>query len=155
MIYADFKGFVEKLPTSGRIMAVDWGSKRTGYAVSDISRGFVADSGVITDNPVVMIPKILTGTTPHIVGIVLGLPLLSDGSDSDTTRTVRLFADSLATMTDVPVIFLDEGMTSAAAEDRIRNMDIGRRRRSHLSIDAVAATVLLEDALSKIQRLKK
>lgn len=155
MIYADFKGFVEKLPEMGRIFAVDWGARRTGYAVSDVDRDFVTMRGVTTDNPVRSLPWIITEIKPSVVGIVIGLPLYSDGGESETSKTVRLFADALAGEIDLPIVFLDENLTSSEAEDRIRSSGAKRGRRQKMSIDAMAASVLLEDALNIIKRNRR
>ena len=83
-------------------------------------------------------------------GIIIGLPLRTDGTDSDTTRAVRAFADELAALVDTPIAFIDEALTSITAMDylgrRVRRYDIRTR------LDSFAAKVILENAIALIKR---
>jgi putative Holliday junction resolvase len=155
MILDDFKLFVGKMPLSGRVMAIDWGTKRTGYALSDATQEWVSDRGMTADDPVRALPRMIAGLQPKVAGVVVGLPLWADGSESETSKAVRLFADALDGKLDVPIVFLDETLTSRAAEDRIKSSIAKPGRKSRMSIDATAAEVLLEDALGAIKRTRK
>ena len=147
MILADFKAF----PRSGRIIGIDWGARRVGVAVSDETRGFIFARPVINvrvhDDAVEMIANI--AITEHAVGIVVGLPLYSDGTESDTTQMVRNFVDKLSSKTDLPIILVEENLTSIAAQEsmgRVRVRDI----KEHL--DSESARVILENAIALINR---
>ena len=140
MIFADFKDFVAELPPSGRLLGIDWGARRIGIAVSDDARGFVFPREVLPNaDKIIEIIK-----SEKIIGIVIGLPLYVDGTDSDTTRQVRDFAARLATATDLPIAFVDEQLSSIEAYERHPNA-------RHL-LDAHAAVIILEDAIGKIKR---
>ena len=147
MILRDFKVF----PRFGRLVGIDWGARRTGVAVSDDSREFVFTRPVIVvRNPGELVEKVvdLLGAE-HVAGIVIGLPLRTNGTESETTKKVRAFADALATKTDLPIIFVDETLTSSTAQE-----SLGRVRRDDIreKLDSESARVILENAIAVINR---
>ncbi|MBR1379983.1 MAG: Holliday junction resolvase RuvX [Alphaproteobacteria bacterium] len=145
MILPDFKAF----PRIGRIICVDWGARRVGVAVSDPGRGFVFARPVVSggDDLPTRIAKIATDECA--VGIIIGLPLRTDGSESDTTAHVREFANALANVTDLPIAFIDETLSSNAAMETI-----GRATYHNIKekLDSESARVILENAISMIRR---
>ena len=149
MILPDFKDF----PKNGRVIGVDWGARRTGVAISDETRKIVFTRPVINPMP----NKSVVDQVAELVrqervgGIVIGLPLRMDGTESDTTAIVRKFANDLAGQVDVPICFLDETLTSTSAQEsmgRVRVRDI----KQHL--DSESARVILENAIAILNRLK-
>lgn len=148
MILPDFKAF----PRVGRILGVDWGARRTGVAVSDASREFV-----FTRPPVVVksaddiAPQIAQmATSENVAGIVIGLPVHADGTESETTKMVRCFANRLAQLTDLPICFIEENLTSFTAQEqmgRVRVRDIKQK------LDSESARVILENAIAVLGRL--
>ncbi|MDR1696779.1 MAG: Holliday junction resolvase RuvX [Rickettsiales bacterium] len=137
MIISDFKDF----PRTGRILGVDWGNKRIGLAISTPDRNFVfpySQLGTRNQEPGTKILEIIKNE--RIVGVVIGLPTHADGSDSDTTRAVRKFAAGLNI--DLPIMFMDERLTSAEAESRKPKADL----------DSVAASIILEDFIAMQKR---
>ena len=147
MILSDFKAF----PRTGRIMAVDWGAARVGIAVTDESREFFFTRPAIFAANVDVAPVIAhAASVERVVGIIVGLPLHADGSPSDTTTRVREFAARLAAKTDLPICFVEENLTSASAQD-----EIGARaaRQDKAKLDSVAARIILENAVSIINRI--
>jgi len=148
MILPDFKAF----PRVGRIMGVDWGARRTGVAVSDASREFVFTRDVIVARGNTDVAGCVADMAKDegAVGIVIGLPVHGDGTESDTSRMVREFANQLATLTDLPICFIEENLTSVTAQEqmgRVRRADIKQR------LDSEAARVILENAISVIRRI--
>ena len=148
MILSDYKDF----PRTGRIIGLDWGLRRCGIAVSDENRGFVfirPQISVKSQNE--LIQKILEIiSTDRITGIVIGLPLYADGTDSDTTKMVREFATSLAGQTKLPIIFIEENLTSAAAQEEIGRKSINKIKQE---LDSVSAKIILENAISVLNRI--
>ena len=147
MILSDFKAF----PARGVLVGVDWGARRTGVAVSDAAREFVFARPVIVGrNSGDFITHILNLVAEvRAVGMVIGLPVRTDGAESETTIAVREFANALARETDLPIIFVDETLSSAAAQD-----SMGRVRRSDIKtkLDSESARVILENAIAIIGR---
>ena len=147
MILPDFKAF----PRSGRIIGIDWGLRRIGVAVSDVSREFVFVRPVINigrgDNAVATVAQLIA--EENVVGIVVGLPLYPDGTESDTTRQVRGFVLALSQKIDLPIIMVEENLTSVTAQEsmgRVRVSDIKER------LDSESARVILENAIALINR---
>ncbi len=147
MILSNFKAF----PRVGRLIGIDWGARRTGVAVSDESHEFVFVRPPILSNNMDELVHAVADLTvaERAAGIVVGLPLRTDGSESETTRAVRAFADALATKTDVPIVFIDETLSSASAQE-----EMGRVRRADIKekLDSNAARVILENAIAVMRR---
>jgi len=148
MIVPDFKDF----PRVGRIMGIDWGARRTGVAVSDETREFVfVRSPIVIDRNVDSARHIAdTADKEKVVGIVIGLPLRTDGTESETTQMVRDMAARVAQYTDLPICFIDESLTSsvAAEETGLHNPKDVKEK-----LDSEAARIILENAISIIKRL--
>lgn len=147
MILPDFKAF----PPVGRILGIDWGLRRIGLAVSDPGRDFVFARDVVTVPQGADAAQIIASHAQkeQVVGIVIGLPVRSDGTESDTTKMVRDFADALARVVSMPIVFVEENLTSFAAQE-----DMGRVRVTELKkrLDSESARVILENAIAIINR---
>ena len=147
MILSDYKDF----PKKGRIIGIDWGLRRCGVAISDENRDFVfvrPQLNVKTQDE--LIQKILgIISDDKICGVVIGLPLYSDGSDSDTTIKVREFAKMLESKTDLSIIFVEENLTSASAQAEIGRKSITKIKQE---LDSVSAKIILENAIALIKR---
>jgi putative Holliday junction resolvase len=130
-------------------MAIDWGEKRIGLAISDPSGTIASPAGAIVRRagkrpPVAELVRRAEALEAR--GMVMGLPL--DGNGDDTPRSVecRQVAAELAARTALPVALLDERFTTATARRAIREMGGNMRDRKE-DVDALAATVLLQQAL--------
>ena len=149
MILSNFKVF----PRVGRLVGIDWGARRTGVAVSDDGRGFVfARAPIVSNGGAELVHAVVELVrTEKIVGIVIGLPLRMNGTESETTARVRAFADALAHEIDTPIIFIDETLSSSEAQGqmgRVRVRDIKEK------LDSNAARVILENAIALMGRGK-
>jgi putative Holliday junction resolvase len=133
----------------GRWLAIDWGERRIGLALSDPSGMIATPAGVIVRRagkrpPIAELVR--RAQTLEARGIVMGLPL--DGEGEDTPRAVecRRIAAELARRTALPVAVLDERFTTSAALRGVRETG-GRAIDRKADIDALAAAVLLQQAL--------
>ena len=148
MIIANFKDF----PRRGRILGIDWGARRTGVAISDETREFVfvRPSIVIGRGGDVAKPIADLAMAERVVGIVVGLPLRTDGSESETTKMVRDVVNQIAQYTDLPICFIDETLTSstAAAESGLHT-----EKEAKEKLDSQSARIILENAIAVIKRL--
>lgn len=147
MILPDFKDF----PTYGRIIGLDWGARRTGVAITDESCSFVfVREPIVSKNSDDLQGRLVSLIKDErVAGIVIGLPLRTDGTESDTTKNVRDFANSLAEKTDIPICFLDETLSSAEAQESMGHV---RVRDIKQKLDSEAARVILENAIAIIKR---
>jgi putative Holliday junction resolvase len=148
MILSDYKDF----PHTGRILGLDWGLRRCGVAVSDEKRDFVfvRDQINIKEQAELISGVLNLVQDDKIVGIVIGLPLHADGTDSDTTKMVRQFADDLSKETDLPIIFIEENLTSTMAEQEMTKKS---RAKIKTELDSLSAKIILENAISVLKRI--
>lgn len=131
-----------------RILAVDYGERRVGLALSDPSALIASPLSTMKRRkgkrpPLAPITRLVE---EHGVDeIVVGLPLTLDGDDSDWTREVREFARSLGERTGLPVSLQDERMTSVEAERAVRSIGLPKKKREQKErIDAAAAMLILQ-----------
>lgn len=130
-------------------MAIDWGERRIGLAISDPSGIIASPAGVIERRAGKRAPiaeLVRRAVSLDARGIVMGLPL--DGEGDDTVRSIecRRVAAELARRTALPVSLVDERFTTAAALRVVREMGGSTRGRKG-DVDALAASVLLQHAL--------
>ena len=135
----------------GRILAVDWGERRIGLAISD-PRGVIATpAGFLTRraNKRPPIAKLIERAKElEAAGFVLGLPLDENGDDTPRATEVRHVAVELERRTGMKVELVDERYTTAAARRAVRELG-GRPEERRGDVDALAATVLLQHVLGR------
>lgn len=144
---ADFRGV---LPEGGRLLGLDVGTRTIGLALCDagwtiatpaelIRRGkFSADLEKL---------RVLAGAQT-VKGLVVGLPLNLDGSDSPRTQSVRAFARNLAPL-GLPILLWDERWSTQAVTRTLLDADASRARRAEL-VDKMAAAYILQGALDAL-----
>lgn len=138
-----------RFPLLGRILAVDYGDRRVGLAISDPTRTIASPAGFIARRvgkrpPIAEIVR--RGTELEAVAVVLGLPLDDNGDETPRCQEVRRVAAELERRTGWPVSLVDERYSTAAALRAIRDMQGSTRGRKG-DVDALAATILLQHAL--------
>jgi putative Holliday junction resolvase len=133
-----------------RFLAVDYGRKRIGLAISDPLGMIASPAGFITrrEGKRPPITKILARAAElEAVGFVLGLPLDGEGNETDWTAEVRDLGAEISKRSGMPVRFYDERFTTAAALRTVREMGESTRGRKG-DVDSLAATILLQHALN-------
>lgn len=133
----------------GRLMAVDWGEKRIGLAVSDPLGMIASPAGHIVRRagkrpPVAEL--IRRAEELEAAEFVMGLPLDGNGDETPRCVEVRTVGAALQSRTGLPVRYVDERFTTAAALRAVRDMG-GSTEGRRGDVDAMAATVLLQHAL--------
>jgi putative Holliday junction resolvase len=137
------------VPSQGRILAIDPGTKRCGVAVCDELR--------IAGRPLPRIDrrswkKLLSNIKQLVaeydaVAVVVGLPLESDGSDGPMTLEARDIARKLSLSLNIPVLMQDERVTSYEAKKRLWSAGKTLNESREL-VDSEAAAIILEDFLA-------
>lgn len=130
-------------------MAIDWGERRIGLAISDPSGIIASPAGVIERRAGKRAPiaeLVRRAVSLDARGIVMGLPLDGEGDDTVRSLECRRVAVELARRTALPVSLVDERFTTAAALRAVREMGGSTRGRKG-DVDALAASVLLQHAL--------
>jgi len=142
--------FRDALPNGGRLMGLDVGTKTIGVALCDagwtiaspaelIMRGrFSADFGRLKS----------MASAQRAAGIVVGLPLNLDGSESPRTQSTRAFARNLE-QAGLPILLWDERWSTQAVTRTLLDADASRARRAEL-VDKMAAAYILQGAIDAL-----
>jgi putative Holliday junction resolvase len=133
----------------GRLLAIDWGDKRIGLAVSDELGMLASPAGIIARRlgkrpPIAEIMR--QGDAYDVAGFVFGLPIDPSGNETPRSQEVREAAAKLAARQPKPVRLVDERFTTSAALRSIRAQGGSTRGRKE-DVDALAAAILLEGVL--------
>jgi putative Holliday junction resolvase len=133
----------------GRLLAVDWGERRIGLALSDETQTLAQPLATLTRRTGKRFPMqpLLDHVQTHgVVGIVVGLPLDESGAEGEPARAARQLAADIERRSGRPVELWDERFTTARVRQAVREMG-GRTKGRAADVDALAATVLLQHYL--------
>ena len=155
MIFEEPNGFAAALPATGALAGLDLGEKTIGVAVSDGMRSVATPLETIRRRKFSLDAARLIeiATERTLVGLVLGLPRNMDGSEGPRCQSTRAFARNLSRLTDLPITFWDERLSTVAAERALLEADTSRKRRAEV-IDHVAASYILQGLLDRLGHLK-
>jgi putative holliday junction resolvase len=131
------------------IAGLDLGKRRIGLAIADNEGLAVHPIGALERRSVVRDLELIRSRFVEfeVTRVVIGLPLNMDGTAGPAARAAEAFADRLRDSTGLPVELFDERLTSFEAEERLRELS-GKRARDKGTVDAVAASIILESWLS-------
>ena len=138
----------ELLPRRARLLGLDIGSKTIGLALSDITLTIATPMETIKrtkfrDDAARLLDIV---QKQGVGGFVLGWPVNMDGSEGPRCQSTKAFSDNLAKLSDLPQIFWDERLSTAAVERTLIEADRSRTRRKEL-VDKMAAAYILQGAL--------
>ncbi len=155
MITASAGEFAALLGGSGRLAGLDPGTRTIGLATCDAGWSFASPHSTIARGKFSADSAALAAfiVAERIVGLVIGLPLSMDGSDSPRTQSVRAFARNLGALGQ-PILLWDERWSTQAVERAMIAEDLSRARRAE-RVDRLAASWILQgaiDALANCQR---
>ena len=154
LITLSIRGFASALPDGGgKIGALDVGTKTIGLALCDVGWQFAGPSETIKRTKFTQdLAKLQEfAGREKIIGLVVGLPLNMDGSDSPRTQSVRAFARNLEPM-GLPILLWDERWSTQAVERAMIDADVSRARRAE-KVDALAAAHILQGAIDALVNL--
>ena len=156
MICESMTDFVAALPPHRALAGLDLGEKTIGVAVSDRMLSVATPLETIRRSKFTADAAALLAITAEreIVGLILGLPFNMDGSEGPRCQSTRAFARNLSRLTDLPIGYWDERLSTVAAERALLEADTSRKRRSEV-IDHVAAGYILQGALDRIGYLRQ
>ena len=151
MICEDIGAFAAALPRAGAVAGLDLGTKTIGVAVSDGLRSVASPITVIRREKFTLDAQALLRIAADraLVGLVLGLPRNMDGSEGPRAQSTRAFARNLSRLTELPITFWDERLSTVAAERALLEADTSRKRRREV-IDQIAASYILHGALDRL-----
>ncbi|MEO6396713.1 MAG: Holliday junction resolvase RuvX [Devosia sp.] len=143
---------IAPLPPKGKLLGLDLGIKTIGVAISDGLRFTATPLETIqrskfTQDAARLLELIAENTA---VAIVLGLPLNMDGSEGPRVQSTRAFARSLGQKIDLPILFWDERLSTAAVTRMLIEADTRRDRRTEI-VDKLAASYILQGFLDRLR----
>lgn len=155
MIHDAIAGFAAALAPGRAVAGLDLGTRTIGVAVSDRMRGVATPLSTIrrtkfTEDAAALLRLV---AERDLGGLILGLPRNMDGSEGPRCQSTRAFARNLSRLTDLPIGFWDERLSTVAAERALLEADTSRKRRSEV-IDHVAAGFILQGALDRLRNLE-
>ncbi len=155
MICPTIKEFAAELPPLRPLAGLDLGTETIGVAVSDTFRRVATPLETIRRKKFTLDAEKILSVIDHrkIAGLVLGLPLNMDGSEGPRCQSTRAFARNLSRLTEIPIGFWDERLSTVAAERALLEADTTRKRRAEV-IDHVAASYILQGALDRLAHLE-
>jgi putative Holliday junction resolvase len=145
--------FAAALPSGGKLGGMDVGTRTIGLAICDAGWHFAGPFETVRRTKFTQDLAALRAfiEREHIVGLVVGLPLSMDGSDSPRTQSVRAFARNLAPL-EVPVLMWDERWSTQAVERAMIDADVSRAKRAE-KVDSLAAAHILQGAIDALANL--
>ena len=135
-----------------RVVAIDFGKKRIGLAITDPSGKIALPYKTILSAPslagcALNVKKELKNQLPEIETIIVGNPLFSSGEKSSMSNIVEKFVEELKKIFDIPILMVDEGLTSYQADEQLKELGLNRKQRSALS-DTSSALIILQSYLN-------
>lgn len=155
MIAAAPADFAAALPARGRLAGLDVGTRTIGLALCDAQWSFAGPAQTIARTKFTADLDRLRAfaSANSVAGMVVGLPLSMDGSDSPRTQSVRAFARNLAPL-DLPILLWDERWSTQAVTRAMIDADVSRAKRAQ-KVDALAAAHILQGALDALVNLPR
>lgn len=151
---SELTNFSRCLHEGQRLLGFDVGTKTIGLALSDVMRLIATPMETIArtkfKTDAARILQIID--EQQVGGLVIGLPFNMDGTEGPRAQSSRAFARNLAALSDLPMTFWDERLTSAAAERALLEADTSRKKRAEV-IDKMAASIILQGALDRMRNL--
>jgi len=153
IITTSASAFQAKLPDGGKLAGLDVGTKTVGVAICDAGWHFAGPLETLRRAKFTQDLNSLRTFIDResIVGLVVGLPLNMDGSDSPRTQSVRAFARNLSPL-QLPVLLWDERWSTQAVERAMISADVSRAKRAE-KVDALAAAHILQGAIDALANL--
>ncbi|HYE28879.1 MAG TPA: Holliday junction resolvase RuvX [Allosphingosinicella sp.] len=150
MITAAAAEFRDALPEGGRLLGLDVGTKTIGLALCDAQWTIATPAELLARGRFAKdLERLRTLiAAQRVAGLVVGLPLNLDGSDSPRTQSVRAFARNLQPL-GLPVLLWDERWSTQAVTRTLIDADASRARRAEL-VDKMAAAYILQGAIDAL-----
>ncbi|MDR9427547.1 MAG: Holliday junction resolvase RuvX [Salibaculum sp.] len=154
MILDTPEAFAAALPPMVPLAGLDLGTKTIGVAISDRLHRVATPTQTLKRRKFTLDAEALLALVARreVGGLVLGLPRNMDGSEGPRAQSTRAFARNLSRLTELPITFWDERLSTVAAERALLEADTTRKRRAEV-IDHVAAGVILQGMLDRMRNI--
>ncbi len=133
-----------------RVLAIDFGERRIGLAISD-ELGIIASGiGILLNDGTAVAGIASLVSERGVARIIVGLPLTLSGERGTAVRMVEAFTTQLSAAISIPIELVDERFTSSLAQQAIRDMGVGKKKRQNKAkVDEIAAVILLQGYLAR------
>ena len=150
LITASAAEFREALPDGGLLLGIDTGTRTIGTAICDAGWRFATPAKPIAKGKFMRDKAAIEGIVADraIAGLVIGLPLNMDGSESPRSQSARAYARNLGVL-GLPILLWDERWSTQAAARDLIGQDISRAKRAE-RIDSAAAATILQAAIDAL-----
>jgi len=150
MITLSAAQFRDALPNGGRLIGLDVGTKTIGTALCDAGWSFASPALLIRrtkfQKDKAALAEIIKAQA--VVGLVIGLPINLDGSESPRSQSTRAFAQNLKDM-GLPILLQDERWSTVAVTRTLIEQDASRAKRAEL-VDKMSAAYILQGAIDAL-----
>jgi putative Holliday junction resolvase len=147
-LHAAAESALAQIKPGARLMGLDLGTKTIGVATSDLTRQIATPRLTIARKKFTDDAKALLelATKENIGLFVLGLPLNMDGTEGPRCQSTRAFQRNLAKLTDIPLVYWDERLSTVAVTRTMLEADLSRAKRAE-NVDKLAAAYILQSFL--------
>jgi len=155
VIVADPTELAAVLKKGERLLGLDLGEKTIGLALSDIMLTVATPLETMTRKKfTVDAEALIAHIKKHGVGgLVIGLPLNMNGTEGPSAQSARAFARNFLAKHDLPILFWDERLSTAAVTRTLIEADVSRAKRKDV-VDKMAASFILQGVLDFLSRRK-
>lgn len=135
----------------GRILAIDYGKKRTGIAVTDVLQLIANGLTTVPTNELQAFLLDYVSREP-VDKIIIGLPKQMNNEDSDNMKYISPFVQSLSAKLTIPIEFFDERFTSVIAQRAMIDGGLKKKARQNKAlVDEISATIILQSYLESLK----
>ena len=145
-----------RLGRSGRLLGLDLGTKTIGVALSDVERRLASPLETVRRTKFAAdVGRLLTLAEKHAAqAFVIGLPLNMNGTEGPRAQATRAFVRNVGALTDIPFVFWDERLSTAAVTRALIEQDASRAKRAEV-VDRMAAAYIMQGALDRLASLAR
>ncbi|MCB1539806.1 MAG: Holliday junction resolvase RuvX [Rhodoblastus sp.] len=150
----DLPAVPARLKRFDRLMGIDLGTKTIGIALSDVERRLASPLETIARRKFTLDAEAMLKLAAkyEVAVFVIGLPLNMDGTEGPRSQATRAFVRALAAKTQIPFVYWDERMSTAAVTRELIAQDVSRAKRAEV-VDKMAAAYILQGALDRLRAL--
>lgn len=143
--------FKRRIGPGRRIFGLDLGTKQIGIALSDLSLTIASSHSMLKKKKFTETAEALFDLMEknQVDGLVIGLPLEMSGKEGPRAQSAREFGRNLLKLRDIPILFVDERLSTSAVENVLIEADRSRARRAEV-VDKMAAAFFLQGALDTL-----
>ena len=145
------EALLPRLSRYGRLMGIDLGTKTIGLALSDVERRIATPLETIQRAKFTkdLARMVELAKLHEVAAFVIGLPLNMDGTEGPRAQATRAFIRNSAPVTQIPFVFWDERLSTAAVTRSLIDQDASRTKRAEI-VDRMAAAYILQGALDRL-----